>query len=198
MKPRQKGSSMIEFALASVFLVPLFIGMIWGGISLGRTIQVTQIARDAGHMYAKNIDFSLIDNQKIIERLSIGANMNVTTPNTGNMVVVLSQIQRIFDQDCLDAGIPLNQCTNNGQTVFLHRIVMGNQSLRASNFGTPAPVAGNGAVSDPLRNVNAVAGNFLPLLNLQRSEVAFVAEGYMDSPDLLGAGRTGVYARSIF
>lgn len=188
---------MVEFALASVFLIPLFIGMVWGGISLGRSIQVTQITRDAGHMYAKNIDFSLPANQKVVERLAIGTKMDVTNANTGNLVVILSQIQKIYAEDCTDASIPLDQC-NDGETVFLNRIVMGNKSLRVSNFGTPTLLAANGDVTDPPRSGAAIAKNFQPLLDLPRGQVAFVAEGYLDSPDLLAKGRTGVYSRAIF
>ena len=195
----EKGNAMVEFALASfLVLIPMFLGMVWSGISLGRGIQITQITRDAGHMYAKNIDFSAPANKDIVVRLALGTSM---TRDGGNGVVLLSQIMKVYDADCAAASLDAATCTNLGKTVFAHRVTIGNTGLTngQSRFGTPSPVNSDGSVPNYLTNAAAVATNFDRLLALQQGEVAYVAEGYLSSPDITFAtGQAGVYAYSIF
>lgn len=198
MRKRQRGNAMIEFALSASVLLPMFLGMLWGGISLGRGIQITQITRDAGHMYAKNIDFTAVANKDIVVRLALGTSM---TRDGGNGVVILSQIMKVYDSDCTDAKLTLAECTNVNQTVFLHRATIGNTGLTdgQSRFGTPAVVLADGSVPNYLTVTGARATNFNQLLNLQPGEIAYVAEGYLASPDIsFTTGQAGVYAVSVF
>lgn len=62
----QRGASVIEFAFITFTLVPLLIGAGVVGVNLVRTLETEQLARDAGHMYARNIDFSSSGNQQIL------------------------------------------------------------------------------------------------------------------------------------
>lgn len=198
MRKRQRGTALIEFTLSWLILIPMFLGMVWAGISLGRGIQITQITRDAGHMYAKNIDFTVAANKDIVVRLALGTNM---TRTAGNGVVVLSQITKVFESDCTDAGISLASCTNLNQTVFLHRVTIGNTALTdgQSRFGTPVGVQTDGSVTNYLTVTGARATDFSPLLNLEQGEIAYVAEGFLASPDVsFTTGQAGVYAVSVF
>lgn len=198
MRKRQRGNAVIEFALSAAVLLPMFLGMLWGGISLGRGIQITQITRDAGHMYAKNIDFTAVANKDIVVRLALGTNM---TRDGGNGVVILSQIMKVYESDCIDASLSLGECTNVGQTVFLHRATIGNTGLTdgQSRFGTPTGVQADGSVAEYLIASGARATNFNQLLNLQPGEIAYVAEGFLASPDVsFTTGEAGVYSVSVF
>lgn len=94
-RKRQRGNQVIEFALCSVLLVPLFLGTVVLGMRLGRSIQVTQVARDTAHMYARFVDFSKAGNQDLVVRIASGLKM---TRTGGNGVVILSQVMRIGDQ----------------------------------------------------------------------------------------------------
>ena len=47
-------------------------------MSLSRSLQVTQISRDAGHMYVRYVDLTQAANQDIIVRLASG--MGLTRP----------------------------------------------------------------------------------------------------------------------
>jgi hypothetical protein len=47
---RQRGNELIEFALVATLLLPLLFGTVVVGLNLGRSIQVTQVSRDTGHM----------------------------------------------------------------------------------------------------------------------------------------------------
>src|SRR5712692_4606052 len=124
------GNVLIEFALVSAFSIPLLLGMFVTGTNITRSIQVSQISRDAGHMYAMNVDFSQAANQDVIVRLALGLGMTTTG---GDGVVILSHIINVYLSDCTAAGLSAAQCTNLDQTVFTHRIVIGNASLRASS-----------------------------------------------------------------
>ncbi len=69
----QKGVSSIEFAFITLTLVPLLIGAGVIGVNLVRTLQTEQLARDAGHMFARNVDFSATGNQEIL--VNIGSSL---------------------------------------------------------------------------------------------------------------------------
>ena len=67
-RKRQKGSMLVEFVLVmALVMVPLLLGTMVVGFNLIRSIQVNQINRDAGHMYARGVDFSS-DTNGLIDR----------------------------------------------------------------------------------------------------------------------------------
>jgi len=192
---------LVEFGFCMVFLMPVLLGTFSIGLSLGRSIQASQISRDAGHMYARYVDFSLPGNQDIIVRLARGMGM---TRNGGNGVVILSRITFVSQDDCAGSALSPGQCTNADQHVVIHRIVIGNQQLRASAFGTPNPATINadGSINAPvyLTDLNARANGFGTLLRLEPGEFAYVAEAFFPSNDLAvpGLQNGGVYARTIY
>jgi hypothetical protein len=199
---RQRGNALVEFALVSVVLTPLLLSTVSLGMNLSRSIQVTQVVRDAGHMYARWVDFSLASNKQLIVRLSSGLGM---TAAGGNGVVILTKVTYIADNDCTGAGLTLAQCTNRGQYVIMNRVTIGNPSFHTSAFGTPTPsgLDTNGDVLDYLRDTSARSANFnsLTLLTLGSGEFAFVAEGFYQGlswsiPDL-GVGNQ-LASRAVF
>jgi hypothetical protein len=198
-RKKQRGSEVIEFALVASFLLPLLFGTVVVGLNLGRSIQVTQVSRDAGHMYSRSVDFADPNNQAIIERLALGLHINVTG---GTGVVILSTIMFAGQAQCTAAGLIGSACTNLNQSVFIHRVVIGNSAARASTFGTPSPgiIDSSGDVSNYLTNSSAVANGFSAVLPLAAGDLAYVSEVYVPSTDyaLPGYGSTGVYSRSIF
>jgi len=133
----QRGVAYIEFALSSLVLLPLLFGVIGAGLNMHLQLQTVQLARDAGHMYAKNINFNLLGNQQVLA--AIGGTLGLsTTAGQGNAVVILSMIRYVDQTACQQAGKWPNGCTNYGQWVVAQRIVIGNNTLRTSNFGSPA------------------------------------------------------------
>jgi hypothetical protein len=196
---RQRGNELIEFALVATFLLPLLFGTVVVGLNLGRSIQVTQVSRDAGHMYSREVDFSDPANQAIIERLAQGLNIH-TTGGTG--VVILSTIEFIGTAQCSAAGLTTGQCTNLNYPVITNRIVIGNAGARASSFGTPNPelIGSNGNVSNFLTNTSARANGFGTVLAMQAGDVAYLSEVYVPSSDygLPGYQTTGVYCKTVF
>ena len=198
----QRGVQVIEFAVCSMFLAILFLGTMLVGMRLGRSIQVTQVARDTAHMYARFVDFSKPANQDLIVRIASGLNM---TRTGGDGVVILTQLLRVEDQQCADGGVPIAECSNRNKTVAIHRVVIGNSALRASEFVTPNPsiigTDGKIAPADYLRNGSAAATTFPSLLVLNAGEFAYVVEAFFNSTGLDDLGyysNNGVYSRSIF
>ena len=202
MSPRrgnQRGAEVIEFALVASFLLPFLFGTIVVGLNLGRSVQVTQVSRDAGHMYSRSVDFSAPANKNLIERLAQGLNIRVTG---GTGVVILSTIMFAGQAQCTAAELSGGACTNLNQPVFIHRIVVGSAAARSSTFGTPNAgiVDSTGRVSNYLTEVSARAAGFAAVLPLQAGEVAYVSEVYVPSSDygLPGYMATGVYSRTVF
>lgn len=204
----EKGNALLEFAAVSIVVIPLFFGMVGAGIQLGRMNEAVQICRDAAHMYARGVDFSLVANQNILVNLATGTGMTV---HGGNGVVIMSQIVEVYQADCTAAGLSTGQCTNLGKLVFINRLVTGNTGLRASNYGTPPAglidSLGNIAASDYLTNSNVVVNGGMSSeltnagLTLNDGDIAYLTEFFESMPDLsfLGVGgSTGVYAKAIF
>lgn len=203
----ERGSAMLEFALVGLAMIPLLFGTVALGINLGNGIQAVQVARDIGHMYARGIDFSVAANQSIANRLA----PNFPLTPTGKGVAILSQVIRVYQEDCLAAGLPAN-CGNVNRNVLTSRIIFGNTGLRGSNYGAPNPAflssQGNISSSNYLQDGSCIAGQFESLhqsqLNQQQGDVAYVVEVFFATPDLafLGSafanGSGGIYARAIF
>ena len=199
-KRRQSGNAMIEFALCMTLLIPLFLGSVVVGISLRRSVQVTQVSRDAGHMFARWVDFSQPANQDLIVRLAQGLNM---TRTGGNGVVILSKVMHIGSTECTAGGLTVGQCTNYNLSVIVQRIVIGNAGLRSSSFGTPGSglLNSKGEVSNYLTESSARTTGFSNLLSLQIGELAYVSEAFFALPALRFSNYRaieGVYARTFF
>lgn len=196
----QRGNAIIEFAFCAAFLTPLLLGTFTVGMNLGRNIQATQVARDAGHMYVRWVKFNLPENQDLVVRLAGGLGM---TRNGGNGNVILSQVRVPQASECA-APLTLAQCVNVGLPTISHRIVIGNAALRPSVFGTPPNIAnseGYFALNDVLTNPALQANGFGTVMTLATAETAFVSEAYFSSPDFDTPGswtNTGVYARVVF
>lgn len=152
--------------------MPLFLGTGVTGINMIRTLQTVQLARDAGHMYAKGVDFSQPGNQTIL--VNLGSNLGLSaTSGSGSAVVILSTIIYVDASQCglvgaVDgSGNPTSSCTNYTKWVFTQRMELGNTSIRASNYGSPLtsgptgvtvnPTTGKIAQSDYILKAGAVA-----------------------------------------
>jgi hypothetical protein len=202
-RKRQGGNSLTEFALISVFIVPLMMGTVSVGMSLARSIQASQVSRDAGHMFVRQLDFSIPANQDIVVRLAYGMGM---TRTGGNGVVILSRIMFIGTAECAAGGLTVAQCPNYNHPVFTQRLTIGNPAKRTSSFGTPASniLQSNGEIipANYLTQASARVENFTGLLTMQPAELAYVSEAYFEAPEWSFPGTaytgTGVYARTIF
>ncbi|MEZ5355992.1 MAG: hypothetical protein R2762_25440 [Bryobacteraceae bacterium] len=193
--------------------MPLFLGTVNLGLNLGRSVQVSQVARDAGHLYVRQMDFSLSGSKDLLVKLSSGLGMTV---NGGNGTVILSRIMKVGPAEC-QAGTGSTACANLGQAVFTQRYVIGNSTLKSSEFGTPASSivltyavdaqglkVGDIRPQDYTTNASAVATGFTTLLpGMLDGETSYVAEAYFASPEWnldnsYTATAPGVYARSIY
>jgi hypothetical protein len=201
---RARGSALVEFVLCCIVWVPLLLGTIFIGINVARSIEVTQICRDSGHMYAYGVDFSQAGNQAILVQLATGFYI---TPTAGNGVFILSTVMLIGPQQCQAGGLQPDSgsCPNLNDVVFTRRIVVGNQSLRASNYGTPnrAYISSNGSISSTgyLTDGTMRVPAFPSSLNMTAGQSAYVSEAYFSAPDLNWNTFTtnqGVYSSFIF
>ena len=123
-------------------LVPLLLGTAVVGVNMARSMQTIQLARDAGHMYARGVDFSQLGNQTILTTVGVGTGLS-TTAGSGNAVTILSTVTYVDKALCLSDGLPVDGagnpigCTNLNQWVFTQRITIGNAAVHGSNFGNP-------------------------------------------------------------
>ncbi|MFN7648560.1 MAG: TadE family protein [Acidobacteriota bacterium] len=197
-----QGSSLVEFALVIVFLVPIMLGVISIGMSLTVSIQASVVARDAGSMFMRYVDFSLSSNKALIVRIARGMGM---TETGGDGTVILTQILRIGAAQCVPPYPNTAACPNFNRNVITRRVIIGNATLTTSTFGTPAAgiVASDGTISasNYLANATARADAFDALMTLGDGETAFISEAYFRTPYLDMPGfrtNTFVYQRNIF
>jgi hypothetical protein len=193
-KTGQRGSAIIEAALCiSLVWVPLTLGTYEVGFNLIRAVQVTQICRDAGHMYSQGKDFS----QPIYQNLlaSLMPSSFTLTPN-GNTVVYLELLTYMDPITC-------GGCANQNLIVFTQAIPVGNTAVRpTSNFGNPQSCPNTaGSIASAVYENNPCARATGFSIPLATGQVAWMSEMYVQSSDYSvwkSMGTSGVYARSIF
>jgi len=206
---KEKGSAILEFGIIISFLIPLLFGTIAFGVNLGNMLQSAQITRDIAHMYSKDVDFSTAANKALAVSLVQG--LGGMTVSGGDGVLILSQIRQVYPIDCPNPA----DCPNHDQRVFSNRIVIGDITERASNFGTPSGgcvVGTDGNISSTyyLRQASCLTSNFDDSIIPQADgDVAYVVEAFFATPSLSflnsnwsGGGNTGgtagTYMRAIF
>jgi len=209
----QGGQEILEFGLAAVLLVPMFIGSFVVGMNLIRSIQTNQVCRDLASMYIHGGDFSTYPMQQEAQRLAQGLNLQIgssfagneqsNTSNQGNGIVTVTQVMWIgstTSSNCIAVGA--SNCTNANSFVFTQQIQFGNSSLANSNtvsMGSPASAIMNtsGIVQNYITDSRAaLAGsaqtnmqalwqnNNGTTTSLTDGQVAYVVETYFQSPDL--------------
>jgi hypothetical protein len=198
-RSNQKGNAYIEFVLvAAFFFVPLILGMITLGIAVIRNFQVNELTRDVGHMMAKGVDFSQQANQNLVVNdlangLSLVANNgNVTGSGSGNGVLVLSVFESV-SSSC--------NCANGGHIVVVNRIVIGNNTLYTTPFGSPASISATGIVANYTTDTGAQADNVSSVISIPAGGLAYMAEGDFAFKDLGVVGfitNLGAFNRAVF
>jgi Flp pilus assembly protein TadG len=198
-KRNEKGNAYIEFVLvASFFFVPVILGLITVGIAVIRNYQVNQLTRDVGHMMAKGVNFSQQTNQNLVANdlangLSLQANSgNVTGSASGNGALVLSTFESLTSS-C--------SCVNAGHVVVVNRIVIGNNTLYTSPFGSPAALDGSGNVENYTTDTGAQADNVSSVITIASGGLAYMAEGDFAFKDLGVVGfitNLGAFNRAVF
>ena len=175
---RRSGTSYIEFAFALMFLVPLTLGVNAFGMNLLLAYQSCQLSRDAGHMYARQVNFALAGNQTILAKLGAGVGLSPTagvsgSAGAGKSVIVFTTVGYVDGAACGLGGLAANKtaCPNLNSWVFKQRIVVGDSNLKLSNYGSPITSSGGPgkppavtidssgdiSTSDQLTNPNDVA-----------------------------------------
>ena len=194
---RQRGTWLLEFALCSVFIVPLFLATVGGGLSLSWSIQTAQVCRDAGHMYMDGIDFTAPRIQKLIGRLAFGMGMasdaTGTVKTNGNGVVILSTVMMVGSVECAAAVDPPGACPYMNKLVITDRVIVGNQDLHQTTSALHRPPSSRRrlvtAANYYSASVIVANGTSANALALQAGQFAYASEAYFISPEL--AGSTG-------
>lgn len=195
-----RGNVLVEAALViSLVFIPLALGIGIIGLNIIRVIQVNQINRDTGHMFARGVDFSGstngLLNQAIIFQMAPALK---TTTSSGTAVLILSSVEYLDST----TSCP-NPCNNLSHVVFTKQIILGNAALRASSFGTvpAASLNTDGTVKNPTTDTNVRADGVLTYLTMSDGDVAYVSETYFSSADLPSSqlySPVGTYARAFF
>jgi hypothetical protein len=211
----ESGASSVEFAFIVLTLVPLLLGAGVVGVNLIRTLQTEQLARDAGHMFARGVDFSATGNQQILANIGSSVNMS-TTAGSGNAVVILSALTYVDKSTCgvghsVDASGNPSGCTNIGKWVFTRRLTVGNSGIHASSMGTPTGVtispSGYISATDYCTKPGAVAifSSINPYSNvagtvtgLPSGQMLYIAEASATGYSLAPYGTASTYAFGLF
>lgn len=199
---RQRGNAIIEFALVITFLVMLLMGTFSIGMTLTKSVQAGVVARDAGAMFMRFVDFTLAGNKDMLVRLANGMGM---TSNGGNGVVIMTQIMKIGATECLNGGLATGSCPNYDRPVVIKRVVVGNSTLYTTTFGNPTAslLQSDGSISTTnyLNDTSVRADNFTAVMTLNDGEYAYISEAYFKTPEIDMPGyrnNTYVYQRNVF
>jgi hypothetical protein len=202
IRKRQNGNAIIEFALVITFLVTLLMGTFSVGMTLTKSVQAGVIARDAGAMFMRYVDFTLTGNKDILVRLANGMRM---TTSGGDGVVIMTQIMKVGTAECAAGGLSTGACPNYNRPVVIKRVAVGNAGLYTTTYGNPAAslIQTDGTISttDYLNDATVRADNFSSVMSLNEGEYAFLSEAYFRTPEIDMPGyrdNTYVYQRNIF
>jgi hypothetical protein len=201
-RKRRKGNAIIEFALVITFLVMLLMGTFSVGMTLTKSVQAGVIARDAGAMFMRYVDFTLTGNKALLVRLANGMGM---TASGGNGVVIMTQIMMVGTDECAAGGLSTGACPNYNRPVVIKRVKVGNTALYTTTYGKPTAtlIQTDGTISTTnyLNDTSVRADNFSSVMTLNGGEYAFVSEAYFKTPEIDMPGyrdNTYVYQRNIF
>ncbi len=205
MKPNrkitQRGSTIVELALVTPFLMFLLTGSFTVGMSLNRAIQASNVVRNANVLMSRRVDLSKAENQRMLIRSASGLGMNVTgtyTPDpAGKGAIILSKVIRVGPVQC-SIGIPgwngiAANCPNFGQYVIAQRILMANTGRWGSAIGNPSSIlATDGSLSDAnIANVTTNRATGFPQLPtetgvvyLENDSYAYIGEIFADLSEL--------------
>jgi hypothetical protein len=196
-KRTERGTQVIEFSFFVLILVPLMLWVVVVGIDLGRAVRVAQVARDAGSMWVRGVDFSQTGNQQEIARL--GASLGMAIPGTGAGAVYLSKVTYFANgactMPCNARSYVLVQNDDIGDSSGLfpsHSVVL--------TAGTPT-FDSEGNVLNYMTDSSAVVPGFENILTLNANEFAYVSEAYFPSPlvNMPGFAMANAnYSRTIF
>ena len=199
---RESGNAIVEFALVATFLVSLLMGTFSVGMTLTRSVQAGIVSRDAGAMFMRYVDFTLTQNKTLLVRLANGMGM---TESGGNGVVIMTQITKIGDAQCIAGGLTPSSCPNNGQNVVVKRVSVGNPAVFTTTFGNPISsiLQSDGTITatNYLNDTSARASGFATVMTLNDGEFAYVSEAYFNTPEIALPGYRDppyVYQRNIF
>lgn len=213
----RKGAAILEFTFAGLLLVPVMVGTFALGMGATRYLQVSSVCRSTGSMFVRGADFSQPTMKRVLVKIGggIGLGTGDTINTSGRVVVTVTQLMRIGSAQCA-ALPPSTPCTNLGRVVITKQLRLGNDSLRASAFGTPDRSQASSDGSFPatyyLTNNRAAVGffNLAPgdnqptpgaPLDLRAGEVSYAAEVFMEASDLNIAPilqLSGFYSRYYF
>lgn len=202
----ESGSALIEFMLStSLLIVPLLLGTAVLGLNLVRNIQITELCRDAAHMYSEGMDFTQSSYQTELFKIAQGLNITATG---GKGVIVLSTITYVDSTACTAGGYSNASCSNLNDTVFTRQVVIGNSSLYASAFGTPPVDTSNSdnvtqanQLTDSAARATSGGSNFALVPLTASTQFAYVGEVFFDNSDLSWwnkLGTTNISTRFIF
>ena len=192
-----RGTALIEFGLVMVIMIPLFFGMVLIGISSTASIQAVQLTRDMGHMYSLGVDFANGATQSQAQNLA----QNLDLSSTGNGVVMLSQIKKVYQADCDAQG--LATCPNLLQYVITQRLTLGNPTVRSSTFGTPNAgyinAQGNISAANYLTQSSLIAANAATLLpGVPAGNSVYVSESHFNLPGLSYLSHFGLQVNGVY
>ncbi len=181
---------MLEFALCCLVIMPMLLGLCGGGVAMIREIELTQVARDAGHMYANGIDFTQAANQNLVIRIAGALNYVQPHPAGG---IYLSTVMYVTQGACQAGGFP-NGCANQGTFVITRQLVIGAPGPSSIGYAYAPDSTGHVAEANYLNNTKAqTAWMSTSIVNLwtaqsQTQGVAYFAESSVQNTDLMWTG----------
>ena len=128
----RSGQSVIEFAVALPFLILLTIGSFAVGLMLDRHMTVGQVVRNAGNMYARGIDFSTLQNKRLIVDAATGLDLQLAS---GRTAVYFSRLTRVPDDAICNSGSGPRNCLNQGRIVITERYRIGDTASPSAPVG---------------------------------------------------------------
>jgi len=203
----QRGSTMLEFAVVVWTLVFMLAGSFDIGMTLIRSLQASELVREAGILQVDDIvaptdsvDLSLASTQKVLLRVAPSLGLAKTDgtyapdPN-GKGEIVLTKIINVGPLECaIGVGNSFDgtttTCPNLGSYVIARRIVIGNTAKGTSAYGNPSDTpnsAGNLTDTQICKDTGNVISGTLPsylVSTVTADQFTLISELFVDTSQM--------------
>ncbi|WP_162180010.1 TadE/TadG family type IV pilus assembly protein [Bryobacter aggregatus] len=191
----------IEFALITPFLMILLAGTFTIGMSLNRSIQASNLCRNANVLIVRGVNLMTPENQNMLIRSASGMGFNLAGTNlpdpNGKGAVYVTKVVRVGSNECY-AGISTwngnaSTCANFDEYVIAQRVKIANTSRWSSALGSVSTqTLSDGSLydSDIAINTGVRASGFSKttsgsgIIYLNQGEFAYICEVFADVSEL--------------
>lgn len=135
---KERGNSIVEFALVATFLVPLVAGLFTVGLATVRYQQASQVNRDAGSLYVRGVPMHTDDSKRLLNRLAAGLGLGSTGCSSQDVFDTDNDGNKTEPVPCGSGNYPLPSPNGRGNVYLSEVMHIGEFQCEQGGFAGPS------------------------------------------------------------